>query len=69
VHFRKRPYISLIFSGRVVQFQIAFLYDAFMRLTRALNAIPQLTAFVGKLPDDFVITFGCSVTDAAAEAH
>ncbi len=52
-----------------MQLQIAFIHDAFMRLTRALDAIAQFTAFVRKRPDDFVIALGRAVTDAAAEAH
>ena len=52
-----------------MQLQIAFLDHAFMRLPRALDAISQFAAFVGKRSDDFVIPFGSSVADAAAEAH
>ena len=56
-------------AGGAVQLQVAFLDHAFMRLPRALDAISQFAAFVGKRPDDFVIPFGSSVADAAAEAH
>lgn len=66
----KRVFIFAEYSaGGAVQLQIAFLDDAFMRLPRAFDAISQFAAFVGKRPDDFVIPFGSSVADAAAEAH
>jgi hypothetical protein len=39
-------------------FQIAFLDDAFVRLTHALDTVLLLAAIIGKLPNDLVVAVG-----------